>query len=199
MCDIAPAERNPKRHDMAALDASLDQFAFAEVPLVDERTGRLVAGHGRVAALVARREEGRPPPEGVVVDDDGEWLVPVIRGWSSSSDAHAEAYVVTSNRLTESGGWYNALLVDVLEDVATTCPELLDAMAFTADDIDELLSRTSRAGATLADQPSLPGDVDQADGSIADGGEGLPDLDTSGDQPAAVTCPACGHQFPLSV
>ncbi|MEU8356488.1 hypothetical protein AB0C27_10810 [Nonomuraea sp. NPDC048882] len=45
--------------------------------------------------------ESKSPPEGVKIGDDGVWLVPILRGWTSRSDAEAEAYLVAANRLTE--------------------------------------------------------------------------------------------------
>ena len=111
-----PAPRNPKEHDLAGIRASVSRHGFVEAPTVDERTGRLVAGHGRLGDLAARRDAGEDPPEGVEVDEDGTWRVPTQRGWASRSEADAEAYVIAANKLTEAGGWDNKLLAEMLGD-----------------------------------------------------------------------------------
>lgn len=111
-----PAPRNPKNHDEAGIRASVTRHGFVEAPTIDERTGRLVAGHGRLGDLAARKAAGEEPPEGIDVDEGGEWLVPTQRGWASRSDRDAEAYVVAANKLTESGGWDDELLAQMLGD-----------------------------------------------------------------------------------
>jgi hypothetical protein len=56
--DLQPAARNPKRHDLPAIGRSIDTFGYVEPVVLDERTGRLVAGHGRVEQLRAARDGG---------------------------------------------------------------------------------------------------------------------------------------------
>lgn len=137
---IEAAPRNPKRHAGDAIKKSIDRFGFAELPLIDERTGRLVAGHGRLDQLAAMRKDGQAPPDGVRVDDAGEWLVPVVRGWQSRSDADAEAYLVASNRLTTLGGWDNEELGQLLSDLRDIDPDLLAVTGYNPDDLDTLLN-----------------------------------------------------------
>lgn len=115
--DVKPAKQNPKQHDEATLDASFERWGFTEPVLLDERTGRLVAGHGRIERLRQARDRGDTAPEGIQVLRDGTWKLPVIRGWSSRNDAEAEAYLVASNRLVESGGWDQQGLVEMLDDL----------------------------------------------------------------------------------
>jgi hypothetical protein len=112
--ELQPATRNPKRHDLPLLDESLTRFGYVEPIILDERTGRLVAGHGRIDALRRRHASGEPPPEGVEIADDGRWTVPVLRGWSSADDDEADGYLLASNRLVETGGWDLDMLADLL-------------------------------------------------------------------------------------
>lgn len=139
LSEIVPAARNPKRHDTDGIRASVDHFGLAEVPLIDERTGRLVAGHGRLADLQARHDDGQGPPDGVTVNDDGDWLVPVIRGWRSRSDADAEAYLVASNQLTAKAGWDNQGLAELLADLQKVDAELAALTGFSDGELDDLL------------------------------------------------------------
>jgi len=48
--DVKGAERNPKQHS-PELGSAIDRFGFADGVILDERTGRLVAGHGRLERL----------------------------------------------------------------------------------------------------------------------------------------------------
>ena len=113
---ITAAEKNPKKHADEQIGASIGRFGYVEPVVLDERTGRLVAGHGRIQALRRARDKGEPAPEGVEARD-GEWLVPVMRGWASKTDAEAQAYLIASNRLTEAGGWEWGDLADMLKEL----------------------------------------------------------------------------------
>jgi hypothetical protein len=107
--------RNPKKHDLPRLKASIVRHGFT-VPLIrDERTGRLVAGHGRLEALQSLKDEGAKAPARVLVKK-GEWHVPVITGVEFASEKDAEDYLLSDNRLTELGGWDTVELVKMLRD-----------------------------------------------------------------------------------
>lgn len=111
--------RNPKQHKHDAIAGSVEQFGFIQPLLVDERVGRLVAGHGRLETLQQMRVAGKPPPARIRVrESDGEWLVPVLRGISFKDDAQAEAYLLADNRLSEIGGWDDAELGRMLTDTS---------------------------------------------------------------------------------
>ena len=71
------APRNPKAHDAEAMRASVTRWGFADAPVLDERTERLVAGHGRIEDLGWRFDMGSNLPDGISVADDGMWEVPV--------------------------------------------------------------------------------------------------------------------------
>lgn len=136
--ELPDALVNPKGHDIAAIVASIRHYGVVEPSVLDERTGRLLAGHGRRDALRWMRENAEDPPRGVVVSTaGGGWLAPVVRGFSTSSDEEAQAYVVASNRLTERGGWINDLLAEVLR---STPEELLGVTGYSADQRDDLLA-----------------------------------------------------------
>jgi hypothetical protein len=135
--DIVRAPRNPKAHAAEIIANSVSRFGVVELPALDERTGRLVAGHGRLDDLVARRAAGEQPPDGIDTDPDGQWLVPVARGWSSRSDADAEAYLIVSNQATTAGGWDDTGLAQVLADLRDQDPDLLTVTGFDQSFIDK--------------------------------------------------------------
>jgi hypothetical protein len=76
---------------------------FTAPVILDERTGTLVTGHGRLDTLVRLQANSQPPPTTVQVKD-GDWLISVIRGLAFPSDAERDAFLVTDNRLTKFGG-----------------------------------------------------------------------------------------------
>lgn len=133
--ELETAPRNPNEHDRPNIKASIDRHGFVEAIVIDERTGRMVAGHGRREDLIDKRAAGEDPPEGIDVDAEGEWLVPVQRGWSSSSDADAEAYLVSSNLAPR---WDPTGLAELLGDVAQS-PLGLEGTGYDANSLTSLL------------------------------------------------------------
>lgn len=139
--DLKPAKKNPRVHDLPLLKEALIARGLGELPLVDERTGRLVAGHGRVKALKELRNEGASPPAGVRLDGK-TWLVPVVRGWASKNDADAAAYLVGSNADHEwEAGKLDELLAEIAQSAGT---EGLLGTGYNANDVEKLLRETSR-------------------------------------------------------
>lgn len=157
--EITLAPRNPKRHAEPEIRASVSHFGVAELPLLDDRTQRLVAGHGRIADLRTRKAAGEDPPRGV--RQEGErWLVPVVRGWSSRSDDDAEAYLVTSNNLTTLGGWDPRGLAQVVADLQGTDEALAALTGLSPDDIADMLKLLEPA-----DLDKLAGELGEPDPS----------------------------------
>lgn len=190
LSDVHPAGRNPKQHDGPTIRASLARFGIADLPVIDERTGRLVSGHGRLDQLnhlatltPAELEDviGRAGlPSGVRADPvTGEWLVPVVRGWASADDMEAEAYLVTANSTTMFGGWDEALLADVLTDLDADLRELT---GYGSEELSTLIANVGAGGGAISGAPpdrEPPEDFPEYDESI----------------PTAHTCPACGYQW----
>lgn len=135
--DIEIAQKNPKGHKIDNIRASIDRFGYVAPMIIDERTGRLVVGHGRLESLRSRRSAGESAPDGVLVDTDGHWLAPIVRGWSSRSDADASAYLVLDNRQTELGGWDEQALVDILHEIGD--PDLIELTGWDPADLDGLM------------------------------------------------------------
>lgn len=145
---IREAELNPKRHDQAALRASMDRFGYLEPIVRDERTGRLVSGHGRLRHLRELRASGAAPPEGVR-EEAGDWLVPIVAGWSSRDDDEARALLVAVNRLTEAGGWDTRALLDVIDARLMGDLSQLRGTGIDLSDLDDL--------AALLEEETPPG------------------------------------------
>lgn len=172
LADVTPAHRNPKGHAEDKIRSGMLRFGYTVPVLHDERTGRLVAGHGRLEALAAMEADpaardriaarnakrGRPDqdwPDGIVPDDDGAWMVPVIRGWASDNDEQANAYLISDNRLTEMGEWDRRLLAEMLEEIRDDDLDLLADTGYETGDLEDML----RAFGDPPDLDALAGEV----------------------------------------
>src|SRR3546814_11528432 len=82
------------------------------------------------------RDRGDNPPEGVRVDAGGHWLVPVIVGWASRTDAEARAALIALNRTTELGGWVDDSLPDLLDGLVAEGEPGPDGVGFDEDSND---------------------------------------------------------------
>lgn len=152
--ELKHAARNPKKHDVAYLTNAIGDgdTGLVDLPILDERTGRLLAGHGRLKALEALRErDPKTAPKGVTVRA-GEWLVEVVRGWSSRDDAHAEAVLVALNRAPARGGWDLDSLGAVLKDLPQA---MLDLSGFALEDLAELGPK-GKLPRNLSDESTVP-------------------------------------------
>lgn len=133
------AKVNPKLHDIPALKASLRRWGFV-LPLVeDEATETLVAGHGRLQALLEMREDGEDAPRRVKVVGD-EWFVPVLSGVAFRTAEEAEAYLLADNRLVELGGWKTDELVEMVKDLQDRG---VPTLGWAPDDMQKLLADAS--------------------------------------------------------
>ena len=133
---LLPAPTNPKDHDLGVIHQSIDRFGIAEDPVLDERTGLLLHGHGRVEVYRQKQDSGEKPPPEVTVKK-GEWWIPVRRGWASKNDEEAKAAAIALNRTAEAGGWTQDLLLDDLKILAEGPG--LEGIGFDLEDLDRLM------------------------------------------------------------
>jgi hypothetical protein len=99
LADLRPDGRNPRQHpdqNLAAIKASLQRFGQAEPLVVNSRSGLLVGGHGRLAAM---RALGWPAADVVHVDLD---------------DAQALALSLALNRTGDLATYDEAALLQLL-------------------------------------------------------------------------------------
>ena len=111
--------KNPKKHDVPGIKASILRFGYVAPIVLDEGTGRIVAGHGRLDSIAEIKVEVEKKVEGVarpknILERGGEWYVPLLRGNTFESEREAEAYVIADNRHVETGGWDAALHAEML-------------------------------------------------------------------------------------
>jgi hypothetical protein len=134
--EVQTADRNAKLHDEAGISRAISHHGFVEVPARDERTGKLVAGHGRYEQLLRMMRDGESAPDGIEVDGDGMWRMPLLAGWSSRSDIDAETYLIGSNELSKKGGNDEFTLTEMLADQAAY--NLIELTGFDTGDLEAL-------------------------------------------------------------
>jgi hypothetical protein len=150
---IMSAPRNPNGHDLPAIAASIRRHGFVEPVVVDERTGFLVGGHGRLEVLAEMRDAGEQPPEGIVEQEraendvaaEPEWLAPTILGWASRSDAEAEALLLAMMKLPKTAVASMDLLATMLDELSQGTELALAGTGYSPDDLDDILAGLSES------------------------------------------------------
>ncbi len=128
---LTPFPGNPRIHDDARLDASLAANGFAGAVIADERTGFILAGHGRVERVEAA----------------GQGTVPTI--WvTSEDDQHATRLLLALNPPPDDPGFHAPALADLLTSLAEEGDGDLSGAGYTAADLDLLLAELSDDAAT---------------------------------------------------
>ena len=140
LSEIVQADTNPKDHDIGQIYQSIKRFGFTQPIMMNENTGKLLAGHGRLQTLQTMQQAGEKVPARIK-EKDGEWLVPVLKGISFEDDMEAQAYLIDDNRLTELGGWNTPELLQAIEEIQESSPDL-DDIGFTERELDMLYRDT---------------------------------------------------------
>lgn len=131
--------RNPKQHSIKKIAGSIQDFGYVTPIIIDEKTQRIVAGHGRLDSLKVLRGQGKEPPDRIEIKD-GQWFVPVLRGISFKSEQHAERFALADNFTSEAGGWNDSLLADILSEYVEEDEALLVAIGVETKDYDKLMA-----------------------------------------------------------
>lgn len=124
---------NPRRGDVAAIEASLDAHGFYGAVIAQRSSGRIIAGNHRYRAAVARGAE----------------TVPVI--WLDVDDDQARRILLVDNRTSDLGGYDDDTLADLLTDLTHTDLGLAGTGWTEADLVDLLAEEPPRP----PDNPSL--------------------------------------------
>ena len=185
--------RNPKEHDIDMIGKSVSRFGFVQPILMDEHSGQIVAGHGRIETLEEKKEGGENPPLRVRLDDTGEWLVPVVRGVEFNSDGEMEAYAVADNHAVELGGWDQKTLADVLSGLADE--DGLDGTGWDADEVEKILVGLNNEEQEDSTYTPEIGHQEYTDRDFEQAGEHLNDNIRKEREQQTVMCPECGTEF----
>ena len=123
--ELRPYARNARTHSpkqVAQIAASIRQFGFVNPVLID-KDGVMIAGHGRVAAA---RQLGMP-------------AVPCIR-IEHLSEAQKRAYIIADNRLAELAGWDHEILAIELQNLGDLDLDFdVTITGFSTPEIDVLI------------------------------------------------------------
>lgn len=127
---------NVRMHDarnLEAITASLKRFGQAEPLVVQQRTGRVIGGNGRLQAM---KQLGWTSCEIVELDVD---------------DLQATSLCIALNRTGELAGWDEPALAKLLEQLRAE--DALDGVGYSTDDIDALVQhlRAEEASGDLDD------------------------------------------------
>ena len=135
---LTPYAKNSRTHSneqVAQIAASIKEFGFTNPVLID-KDGQIIAGHGRVmAARKLKMEE-----------------VPCIR-LAHLTEIQTMALVIADNKLTLNAGWDNELLALELGELGDLGFDL-DLTGFTAAEIDALTPEKIDPG--LTDKDAVP-------------------------------------------
>jgi len=149
--DVKGADVNPKQHDIGVLHQSIERFGFVAPLIRNETTGKLVGGHGRIETLRQKYQINRDePPKGIKMDEEFNWLVPVVTGIEFQNDDEADAYLIADNRLVELGGWEVPELQDLLANVMNATGTL-EGVGYDAEDLQNLLEDVQAAEDEIKD------------------------------------------------
>ena len=123
---LTPDPANPRRHSkkqIRQIAESIRIFGF-NVPILIDREGKVIAGHGR---LLACRELGVTEVPTLCLDH----LTP----------AQARAFMIADNRLTEIATWDDRLLAEQLKDLSLSGIDFsLEVIGFEMAEIDLRIS-----------------------------------------------------------
>ena len=126
---LKPYERNARTHSkrqIRQIAASIETFGFTNPVLVDDQ-GRIIAGHGRVAAARLLGME----------------QIPTLR-LAEMTAAEKRAYVIADNRLAEKAGWDRAILAIELQALVDLDFEV-ELTGFEMGEIDLILGEADDA------------------------------------------------------
>ena len=140
---------NPRVHtkkQVRQLANSIETFDF-NVPILIDRDGKVIAGHGR---LLACRELGITEVPTLCLEH--------------LSPAEARAFMIADNRLTEIANWDDKLLAESLRDLSLLGLDFnIEAIGFEMAEIDLRIAsldggsragcRSCRCGARAVDRP----------------------------------------------
>lgn len=134
--------RNTRIHDDPGIGKAMARFGMIDTPTVNLRTGHTLAGWGRVTALRVMQRAGDARPAGVRAHE-GDWAVPVYTAGVPEADEEAAALAL--NKLVETGGYNEMLLLEVLQDLEAGEAGRLDAAGYHPDEVAYLAQALRQA------------------------------------------------------
>jgi DNA modification methylase len=145
---LKPDPANPRRHSkkqIGQIAASIEAFGF-NVPILIDREGKVIAGHGRLAAC---RALGWSEVPTLCLDH----LTP----------AQARAFMIADNRLTEISTWDDRLLAEQLKELSLSGLDFdLEITGFEVAEIDLRIASLEESPDPAEDPADLVPDLAEA-------------------------------------
>ena len=190
---------NAKKHDLDAIAKSFKRYGFKSAckweSKLNDGDGGIVAGNGRIETLRMMFEQGDDAPDGIAIDSNGQWCVPVLFGVDAESEDIARAYAIDDNNLTLMCGEFTAVDLAKLYDADLLLSELealskVGELPVTVDDdgLEDLL----KAIGGQEEENNNDDDYGEDDPTIPQSSSR--EVDTNFDE-LECTCPKCGFQF----
>lgn len=167
--DLHPAAFNPKRHDVFGVAMSIRRHGYHDLGVFDERTNRLIGGHGRSDSVRWLRDNpntdigngqtvGTPDqwpggPGGIHVDSNGDWWL-ATSTCTTANDAEADALLIALNS-GDRPGWDQGGLGALLDQIRRETNDL-SGTGYSDDDLDKMLADIEAGRDELPDAPPLP-------------------------------------------
>jgi DNA modification methylase len=146
--ELKPDPNNPRRHSkkqVRQIAASIEAFGF-NVPILIDREGKVIAGHGRLAAC---RALGWSEVPTLCLDH----LTP----------AQARAFMIADNRLTEISTWDDRLLAEQLKELSLSGLDFdLEITGFEVAEIDLRIASLEESPDPAEDPADLVPDLAEA-------------------------------------
>lgn len=134
---VKPWGRNPRKgHAVDRIVRSIEEFGYLQPVVVQRKTYRLLAGHGRLEAL----------------KKSGAKKIPVII--ADLPDGRAEAFAIADNRAGDLSDWDGSKLADVLGGLEK---DLQQAAGYTEREIENLLEAAMPEAVEDDAPPAPPG------------------------------------------
>ena len=147
--DLRPWAGNPREHNaeqLRLIQKSIAAHGLVALPVVQKGSNRLLAGHGRLQALL---EAGH-----------GDTVIPVIV--ADLDEQGATAYTVADNRLTDMSGWSLTSLQEILAGLDNGAFDI-EATGFTLSALEDLFGTIPGGGEppkvdpdTVPEPPAVP-------------------------------------------
>lgn len=141
LSEVVRWPRNPKLHDLDNIQRSMEKFGFILPLSRDGASGKLVAGHGRLAVLERMHIQRLKRPKHIREDAEGNWLVPVLKGISFANEKEAEEYLLLDNRLVENGGWDNEELLKLIQEQLDD-GIVIEELGWSQEELDDIIIRS---------------------------------------------------------
>lgn len=134
---LTPHARNARTHDVTQIDqlvTSMREFGWT-LPVLADRSGEIIAGHGRVLAA----------------EKLGLTEVPVIIAPDDWDDAKRRAYMLADNKIALNAGWDQALLGAELAELLELGSDIPAVTGFSELEISALTAAVVSGGKPVED------------------------------------------------